>query len=885
MYTYNFKNTMKKFLHLFMVLFVGIGTVAFAQQEEASSVETWGGSNLKLEMFAGDKLTFEYTATADGIFYIYSDDQAVEDNLPVNIWGGYYNNGSYDPDSPLQEAGSYDNGVGVYGWLRVMDGDAVRFTLTASEDADGDATEFTLKSVFFADNYGGDSWETPVALAKDVEVNIPVCPNNSTDFLVGIEATNATFCKFTAPSDGVASIFTDAYVIYYLEEENIGSTEYLFKSVSQDVKTNDHEFWVEGGVDYLVVVPNARPTTLKFKMNYNRLGLSPKFPVEITEFPVSIDLENGNNYYAFSHEVIGDPKMLDVVVAAGWKGTITYMENPTENSTELVADKVASNAVTFVKNVDTRFLKGGNSVIINFKKTDNGSLASAVSLNLREPNAGESFATAIPAVEGANAINGPAGEYWFAYTAETDAELTLATTGTLKHINFYAGMEHMIADVNVYRVSEGEVIYVCVTTSTSTGNSLTITSKEIVAGDYCDNPIVFSLGENVTIKDRGDDVMNYRQFTAEKSGFAIFETTAKNAIENYWSVYFRSECGGKTISYTREDVTDSKGKVTSRSYKIPVTEGTSYLFEIMSFANNGADVVFTTRLEEANEGEICATAIAIEQLGNTIALDNTPETTVWHKYVADRTGFYTTYAKIGRGSNLKVKVGDCDSDEINGSDDGRYSNAYMAGYKYCKVYVEQGQTIYICTTINANPGDTDGTNYYIVPTFAEARPGERFADPIEARSGVEYTLTTGADGYDTWYIYSIPKGKEATFVIGSTIRNYSGLVFYWNEKSSLASYNGDFQQTSVTDEDGWTIGKNYLFEATDEERTIYIKCPVATISEPVVWRIICDDANETNISVEEVADEAPVIYDLMGRRVENPGKGIYIINGVKRVIK
>ena len=74
-----------------------------------------------------------------------------------------------------------------------MNGDAVRFTLTASEDADGSVTEFTLKSVFFADNYGGDSWETPVALAKDVEVNIPVCPNNSTDFLVGIEATNATF--------------------------------------------------------------------------------------------------------------------------------------------------------------------------------------------------------------------------------------------------------------------------------------------------------------------------------------------------------------------------------------------------------------------------------------------------------------------------------------------------------------------------------------------------------------------------------------------------------------------------------------------------------------------------------------------------------------------
>ena len=267
--------------------------------------------------------------------------------------------------------------------------------------------------------------------------------------------------------------------------------------------------------------------------------------------------------------------------------------------------------------------------------------------------------------------------------------------------------------------------------------------------------------------------------------------------------------------------------------------------------------------------------------------ENTPETTVWHKYVADCTGFYTTYAKIGRGSNLKVKVGDCESDEINGSDDGRYGNAYMAGYKLCKVYVEQGQTIYICTTINANPGDTDGTNYYIVPTFAEARPGERFADPINARSGIEYTLTTGTNGYETWYKYSIPANEEATIIIGSTIKNYSSLVFYWDEKSSLSAYKGDFQQTNITDGDGWIIGKSYLFEATDTERTIYIKSPVATISEPVVWQINCNDGvnDETNVSVEEVADEAPVIYDLMGRRVMNPTKGIYIINGVKRVIK
>ena len=876
---------MKKFLHSLLVLLMGITTTAFAQQEEADEVQQWNGRNKRLEMFAGDKLTFEYKAPADGTLYIYSDNQDVEDNVPISIWGGWYYDGEYDDDAPLKEAGAYENGVGVYGWIRVMEDDVIRFTLTASEDGDGQVTEFTLKSVFFADNYGGDSWEEPVTLEKDATVNIPVYPNYSSDILPGLEINNVTFCKFTAPSNGVASIFTEEYLIYYLEEYNIGSTENLFKGVVQDVATNDHEFVVYEGVDYLVVIPNARPTTAKFKMNYNRLGMSPKFPVEITEFPTILDLVKGNNYYAFSHELIGDPKMMEVAVAAGWNGSITYMENPDENSAELTADNVEGNTVTFVKNIDTRFLKGGNSVIVNFNMTDQNSVSAAATLSLREPAAGESFSTATYARVGNNTINGPAGDHWFAYIAGTDAELTFTTTGTIKHINFYPGIENMIASVNTYRVNESDTIYVCVTTATNEGNTLTIKSKQIVAGDYCDNPIVFDLGEDIVIKDRGDDVMNYRQFTAEKSGFAILETTAKKVLNSYWSISFRTDCDGRSLDYTSQDITDSNGNITSRSYKLPVLEGETYLFEIMSFANAGADVVFTTRLEEANEGDICATAIAITQLGDTIALDNTPETIMWHKYVADRTGFYTTYAKIGRGSNLKVKVGDCDSNEINGSEDGRYNNAYMAGYKFSKVYVEQGQTIYICTTINANPGNTDGTNYYIVTTFAEARPGERFADPISARSGVDYTLTFGENGYETWYKYSIPENEEATIIISSTIRNYSSLVFYWDEKTSLASYKGDFEQTSITDEDGWTIGKSYFFDAADEERTIYIKCPVATISEPVVWTIICNDEDETNISVEEVAPEAPVIYDLMGRRVESPTKGIYIINGVKRVIK
>jgi hypothetical protein len=615
-------------------------------------------------------------------------------------------------------------------------------------------------------------------------------------------------------------------------------------------------------------------------MTSNRLGENCKAPIALTEFPATLNLVKGNNFYSLDLNNIGEKYIMEVTTTTGWDGSITYMNNCDYESSELLPVDVKGIAMKQTLNLDPLFV--GSELIINYNLSSPTAMNAATTLNLREAAEGECMDKAKAIGAGETAFGSEVRDYWFVYTSSKDAELSVATTGTFKHILYSRNGGNIMNGDNKYRLSEGQSIYICVT-ATEGKNTITLTEKTIEAGDYCDMPIIFSLGEDIVIKDRGDDVMNYRQFTAEKSGFAIFETTSKNVIDYYWSIYFRTECSGKTISYVRGDITDNKGNVTARSYKIPVTEGTSYLFEIMSFANDGADVIFTTRLEEANEGDICATAITIAQLGDTIAIANTPESTVWHKYVADRTGFYTTYAKLGRGSNLKVKVGDCDADEINGADDSRYSNAYMAGYKYCKVYVEKGQTLYISTTINADPGDTDGNNYYIVPTFAEARPGERFADPIEAQPGVEYTLTTGADGFETWYVYTLPANREVTITISSSMKNYSSLTFYKDEKTSLSAYKEDFVQTNITNAEGAIVGKSYLFATEGAERTIYIKAPIATIAEPVVWQIVDEGMDVENIIAPQTQET--VIYDLMGRPIAEPGKGIYIINGKKVVIK
>ena len=866
---------MRKIYYLLLVLFMGITTAAFAGE---SGPHTWDGKNKTLTLKRDTTLTFSYVAAEKGTLYIYSDNQGSSDNVPLTLQGGWYHDGAYDADSPLQDAGSYENGLGLYGWIKVFDGDEVRFTISTPKDAEGTQTRFTLKSVFFNQNVGGSSWEKPVVLTQGMATAIPVSPNVSQDVLGDLWISNATFCKFTAPSDGVASILTSEYLIYVLEEENIGSVENLFRSVAQDAATNDHEFIVRKGVDYIVVVPNVRPATLTFKMTDKVVGQSAKFPNEITEFPAVLDLKKGDNFYAFSHGLIGDKKMLDVAVAAGWNGTITYMEDPTENSTELAADEVTNSVATFSKNVDYRYLYG-NTVIVNFNMTDKSSLAAAVSLTLREPAAGESFDTAIAANWGENAINGAAGDYWFAYTAEMDAVYSFATTGTLKHVNFTAGVEQLVAD-NVYRVDAGETIYVCVTTTTNEGNTFTVSGKEIVDGEYCDRPIYFELGQDITIAGNGVDC--YHSFFAEENGFATFTSTN-------WSVHFRGECGGRRLN-PEETITES-GDDVIYSYKLPVSEGQSYIVEVTAVSE---DITISTGFESAVSGDVCATAVAINKLDEKINIAYAFETAKWYKYTATKAGFYTVKSKLGYSSNMTTKIGDCDAAETNAGSDNSEKNAYMGGYKITRVYLEKGQTLYIYTkTGRSNDESQFSAEFYLSISYAEARPGEDAAIAIYARSYTDYTvMKNDADGYEQWYTFTIPAGKAISISMTATVKYISNCLNFLKEnKTSYLTKKSEFNdvydyvQSDITDASGTVIGKRNDFEVIDTDRTFYIR--VSTINAmyyPVVWKIEGDI--EAGISVEEVTTEAaPVIYDLMGRRVENPGKGIYIIDGVKRIIK
>ena len=90
-------------------------------------------------------------------------------------------------------------------------------------------------------------------------------------------------------------------------------------------------------------------------------------------------------------------------------------------------------------------------------------------------------------------------------------------------------------------------------------------------------------------------------------------------------------------------------------------------------------------------------------------------------------------------------------------------------------------------------------------------------------------------------------------------------------------------------------GKEAGFYKVTSDRAIpagkaYLQIPTAwlneeTASEAKAVKLMFDDGESTGIDeVNRVESKEEVIYDMQGRRVKNPSKGIYIING-KKVVK
>lgn len=142
---------------------------------------------------------------------------------------------------------------------------------------------------------------------------------------------------------------------------------------------------------------------------------------------------------------------------------------------------------------------------------------------------------------------------------------------------------------------------------------------------------------------------------------------------------------------------------------------------------------------------------------------------------------------------------------------------------------------------------------------------------------------------NTPYLYKLRDGKLATQIINNEVAVSSELTL--TEKVAWQMVGSFTNQTIVTSEDkdkyyyAYTSSDNKIHQVTN---TLTVKPYRAyfTTSRSEVAQLAVRTRNgeETLIDAAEVEDLCPEIYyDLSGRRVDNPVKGIYIVNGKKVV--
>ena len=189
---------------------------------------------------------------------------------------------------------------------------------------------------------------------------------------------------------------------------------------------------------------------------------------------------------------------------------------------------------------------------------------------------------------------------------------------------------------------------------------------------------------------------------------------------------------------------------------------------------------------------------------------------------------------------------------------------------------DEGMGTY-CSTNALDFSCTDDIKAYIVSAFKPST-GEvtlkRITD-VPANTGIvvkgaagTYTMTAGLG---ETIVSNMLKGVTTNTVLKKVEGNYTNYV--------LAKKNGNLGFYAVVDGSTLSAGKAYL--------------PLPTASLPSGARsikLVFDDGGTTGISeASPLNDKGEMIndkfYDLQGRRVEKPTRGLYIVNGRKVVIK
>lgn len=786
--------------------------------------EAWDGSTLNLELATkDDSKTFSYTADQNEIFYLFSKATAFD----VKFAGGVVG----QPDLIL-EWEAYDNLVGGYSAIRLMEGDVLNFTVTSTEFLEGQGADFPRKfsiSSLAVPVRGftlpGANFDGAINLVPGVESIVPV-NSNPDEFPDFSGYSELSWLKFEATATGIADVDIEQNVIFVWEEDNVGSLDVKPLSVVQDETTNSHEFAVKAGITYYVLTTNNRPEKVSLKLTAVEEGSDCIVPVNITSATQTLSVKAGATWFNYTIEKSenSDLGILELASNNGWTGAISYYLDCADGA-PTVLEVAAGGKSYFELDAD----RANYLICVNSATA----VTDAIKLTQRDAKPGEAKVNPLDAALGSNnKYGGEKRDYWFKYVASKDCMLTITyPEGALKLIVLGTGTTDVAVPGSttcVSRANAGDEYRMKFNASDAEEHTFTIAEESIPEGDYCDYPRTFTLGDNITMVNRNYQEEWYK-FTASEDGIVEFEVEDPIWVRDRWSTSIVKECGGQYEKLTPEEL---RGTLT---YRYSVLKGKTYRFTVTQFytkedgKKQGDDIIIKTKFTPASAGESCAKAIKINYNTVTTCKDVISET--WYEFEAPEDGIYYAVASLGQGGGLSYKKGDCSADT---------KNAITANYMYGRSYVElaetegvgvnekvvgdlkAGQIVKLCAKITKDKPDDQSYDYSLI--VRKKADGDDLSAPLTTQAGVYYPLGAGnvntaamVDGYP-YSITASAEGKivftvlteDAYFKYGS-LPVYSGTTGIASTAAKEKADNGDGTYTYVCTLSGDAIEANKAY--------------------------------------------------------------------------
>jgi hypothetical protein len=249
------------------------------------------------------------------------------------------------------------------------------------------------------------------------------------------------------------------------------------------------------------------------------------------------------------------------------------------------------------------------------------------------------------------------------------------------------------------------------------------------------------------------------------------------------------------------------------------------------------------------------TALALSE-----TTDNSAALTEWDGYEADVTLTRTLY-KDGYWNTLTLPFAVTDG---NNTDDKTFSGTPLEGAIVKELDTE--------TEYSGHKTGLDGTTLYLY-----------FKDATKIDAGKPYIIKWASGDNLVNPVFTgvtVSNAKnDVAFTGGSFKGNYDPLEITaaTNRNSIVVLAAGNKLGYTTTDR---TIANGKALGAFHA----YFEIPGPTQASSFELNTD-DESTQTGIGHTEITEKADAIYDLQGRRVENPKKGLYIVNGRKVVIK